>query len=104
MRSLAAVLDDGGRPAELAQLIGQRHLDERRQFRPLGAAEAARLALDLAEVLSRVPPELRELADALAEAGSVKEAARALGMSRSGVYRRLRRLRNVLHTLNPRKP
>jgi RNA polymerase sigma-70 factor (ECF subfamily) len=54
--------------------------------------EQVDLATDLAEVLARLPEELRDLAERL-KSRSLSEVARDLGVPRTTLHRRLRRLR-----------
>jgi RNA polymerase sigma-70 factor (ECF subfamily) len=84
--------DEG--PTDLAQTVGQDAYDARRQRAPRSPEELAQLDNDLADVLARLPPELRQLADEL-KVSSVAEAARVLGVARTTVYGRMRRLRQL---------
>lgn len=56
--------------------------------------DQAALALDVAAILSRLPPRLRRVAEAL-KTDSVTVAARRLGLTRAEVYRRLGALRRA---------
>jgi DNA-directed RNA polymerase specialized sigma24 family protein len=67
--------------------------DEQRE-QPAGGGEEHRdLALDTAEAVARLPPELRELAGLILEEGTVAGAARRLGVARGSLARPLRQLR-----------
>lgn len=55
------------------------------------------LALDLDSILQKLSPELRELCDLLSEL-NVAEAARAAGLSRDTLYRRIKTLREAFES------
>jgi RNA polymerase sigma-70 factor (ECF subfamily) len=80
-------------PTELAQALGAREYDQRRQCQTRSDPELAELRADLHEVLNQVAPELRELARALEHTQSTAEAARVLGMPRNTICGKIRRLR-----------
>ena len=67
------------------------------------AAERLDLQLDISMVLSKLPPELRELAELL-KSMSITEAARELGIPRSTIYSfGLAKLRLAFNNIDPRK-
>src|SRR5262249_60799384 len=76
---------------ELAQAISQEQRDARTGRQPRSAEEQVDLPQDLAEVLARLPPDLRKLAERL-QHQNVAAAARSLGAPRPALYPRLRRL------------
>jgi RNA polymerase sigma factor (sigma-70 family) len=71
-------------PTTLADSITDRDQDARRGRRPRSEEQISRLAFDLAEVLERLPPKLRDLAERL-KTQSIAEAARTLGVPRTTV-------------------
>lgn len=77
---------------ELAQTIGQRELDARRGRHPRSDEELAQLAQDMAEVIVKLPEDLRDLAERL-KTQSVSEIARAMGIPRTTLHDSVRRLR-----------
>jgi RNA polymerase sigma factor (sigma-70 family) len=81
VRSLDTLTNDIGEPAELLD-----HRDDGR------SAERSDLAHDLAEVLTALPDELRELAERL-KVQSVTQAARDMNVPRTSLLRQVDRLR-----------
>src|SRR5262249_50656524 len=77
---------------ELGETISQRDYDRRRQRCPKTEEELAELASDIAEVLAKVPAELRELAEQL-KSRSLSEIARDRSVPRTTLYRAVRQLR-----------
>ncbi len=85
-----SIRDEG--PTELTQTIGQRELDARRGRHPRSSDELAQLARDVAEVIGKLPAELRELAERL-KSESVSDIARDMGVPRTTLNEIVRRLR-----------
>ncbi len=79
-------------PTELAQTIGQRELDARRGRHPRSDEELAQLVRDMAESISKLPAELRVLAERL-KTESVSDIARDMGIPRTTINEIVRRLR-----------
>lgn len=77
---------------ELAETIGQRELDARRGRHPRSQEELAQLAQDMAEVIAKLPEELRDLAERM-KTQSVAEIARDMGIPRTTLHESVRRLR-----------
>jgi DNA-directed RNA polymerase specialized sigma24 family protein len=91
--SLDALIEaDDDDPAGLGDTVRPREQDARRANGSRDPEELAALALDVAEVLARLPAPLREVAELLMTL-SVSEAARALGVPRTTLLRRVERLR-----------
>jgi RNA polymerase sigma-70 factor, ECF subfamily len=83
--------------------VDRDRLDERRRNPRLGrrarpAVEQTELALDVAEALERLSPDLRDVAERLKH-WKVAEAARAAGVPRSTLSSRVRRLLQPLEEL-----
>jgi RNA polymerase sigma-70 factor (ECF subfamily) len=83
---------EGEGPVELAQTISQLELDARRHAHSRSDEERAQLAMDLADVVAKLPPDLRDLAQRLMSQ-SPSEAARDLDIPRTTLYEKIRRLR-----------
>jgi len=81
-----------GEVTELAQTIGQRELDARRGRHPRSDEDLVQLALDMAEVIARLPTDLRELAERM-KTESVAEIARAMDIPRTTLHDSVHRLR-----------
>jgi RNA polymerase sigma-70 factor (ECF subfamily) len=77
---------------ELAETIGQRELDAQRGRHPRSDEELAQLAQDMAEMIAKLPEELRDLAQQL-KTHSVAEIARNMGVPRTTLHESVRRLR-----------
>jgi RNA polymerase sigma-70 factor (ECF subfamily) len=104
----APLADEGDGPPDLAAAVGRPERDARLGRRPRDDAEQAQLALDLAEVVARLPPALRDLAERL-KTRSVSEVARDLGIPRTTLRDRLRVIggrleRAGLRDYLPRRP
>lgn len=83
----ATVTDSDGRPVELVATMcsSQQSLRTGHAERP--HEEASGLIRDVADLLDKLPPQLRELCKRLQE-GSVSQVAREMGLSRKTLYRR----------------
>ncbi len=79
-------------PTELAQTIGQRELDARRNVRPRSDEDLSQLARDLADIIATLPADLRDLAERL-KSQTVSEIARDKGVPRTTVNHWVHRLR-----------
>ncbi len=91
--SLSMIVDyDDNGPIELEETIGQRELDSRLGRESRDPHEASDLAMDVADVLAGLPPELRDLCERLKHA-SVSDVARDLGVPRTTLYESIRKLR-----------
>jgi RNA polymerase sigma-70 factor, ECF subfamily len=77
---------------DLSECIGQRELDARRHYHPRSEEEQAQLAQDLADVIARLPENLRELAELL-KTKYISEIARDKGIPRTTLRESVRRLR-----------
>ncbi len=77
---------------DLAQMISQRDLNAQRHRYPRSEEELARLAQDLTEVMSKLPDELRDLAERL-KMQTRSEIARDMGIPRTSLGELIRRLR-----------
>ena len=76
---------------ELAQTISQRELNAQRHRYPRSEEELAQLAQDLAEVMAKLPDDLRKLAERL-QAQTLAEMARDMGIPRTTLHGSVRRL------------
>lgn len=85
-----SVTDEG--PTELSETIGQRELDARRQRHPRSDEDFAQLMSDLADAITKLPGELRDLAERL-KSQSVSEIAREMGVPRTTLNSRIARIR-----------
>ena len=65
------------------------------------AHDLAELLLDVADLLSTLPPDLRAVADCLKQGLTIAATARMLGVRRTTLYGRLRQLRERLAALAP---
>ena len=65
------------------------------------AQDVTELLLDVADLLSTLPPELRAVADCLQQGQTIAAAARMLGVRRTTLYGRLRQLRERLAAMAP---
>jgi DNA-directed RNA polymerase specialized sigma24 family protein len=92
----ATVTAEDGVPAELAQALGQEALAARHGGQTRDFTDDVARSLDVGEALALLPDDLRPVAAALAEAGSVAGAARALGVPRGTLRHRLAPLRDHL--------
>jgi DNA-directed RNA polymerase specialized sigma24 family protein len=84
------VADEG--PIELGETIGQRELDAQRGRYPRSDEELAQLVGDMADVMAKLPDELRDLAERL-KTQTVSEIARDMGVPRTTLNESVRRLR-----------
>jgi RNA polymerase sigma-70 factor, ECF subfamily len=79
-------------PVELAETISQRELDARLGCESRSDQHLADLAQDVAEVMAKLPEELRTLAERL-KTGTVSDVARDMGIPRTTLYESIRQLR-----------
>jgi RNA polymerase sigma-70 factor, ECF subfamily len=92
-RSLNVVIGEEEEiPIELGDMISQRELDARRVCHPRSDEEVAMLVQDLADVMAKLPDELRGLAERL-KSQTVSEIARDMGIPRTTLNESVRRLR-----------
>ncbi|MCX7425062.1 MAG: sigma-70 family RNA polymerase sigma factor [Planctomycetia bacterium] len=77
---------------ELAETISHRELNSRRNRHPRCDEELSQLTQDVAEVMAKLPDELRDLAERL-KAQNISEIARETGIPRTTLYESVRRLR-----------
>lgn len=80
--------------AELADTIGDQERNAQRGQCPRSPEELAQLAMDVADLLPDWPEELRRVAEELTTK-SKSQAARDLGIPRSTLYERVRRIRQL---------
>lgn len=91
--SLSTIVDeDEYGPVELSETVGRHELDSRLGVATREPHDTADMVMDVAEVLSRIPPELRELCERLKHA-SVSEISRELGVPRTTIHDRIKKLR-----------
>jgi RNA polymerase sigma-70 factor, ECF subfamily len=91
--SLHVLVDIGDdEKIELAQSIGQRELNAQRHRHPRSDEELAQLTQDMAEVIAKLPDELRNLAERL-KTQTRSEIARDTGIPRTSRNESIRRLR-----------
>lgn len=96
--SLSTIVDeDECGPVELGETIGQHELDARLGIATRAPHEACDLATDVADVLTGLPPELRDLCQRLQHA-SVSDVARDLNVPRTTLYESIRKLRKQFKT------
>jgi len=81
-----------GEKVELAQMISQGDLNTQRHRYPRSEEELSRLAQDLADVMAKLPDELRDLAERL-KTQTRSEIARDMGIPRTSLGALIRRLR-----------
>ena len=94
--SLSMIVDeDEYGPVELSETIGWHELDSRLGTATREPHDSADLTLDVAEVLSHLPDELRELCERLKYA-TVSEISRDVGVPRTTIYERIKALRKRL--------
>jgi RNA polymerase sigma-70 factor (ECF subfamily) len=84
------IADEG--PTELAQTISQREYDARRDRYPRSDEELAQLIQDLAEVITKLPDDLRDLAERL-KTKNFSEIARDMNIPRTTLNGLVRKLR-----------
>ena len=82
---------DGGQ-TEIAETLGQESYDARRGRAPRGAETLFELTNDVQNCLTKLPRELRELAESLKQK-SVSQIAREMGIPRTTLRERVRQLR-----------
>ena len=100
--SLDVVIEDGEEgPTELGETIGDRQYNARRVRWPRDAHELIELTADIEKVLADLPPELRELAEAL-KSESISAIARRTSTPRTTLYQRVRQLRRRFVEANSR--
>ena len=83
--------EDNG-PVELAQTIGDHEANARLCLAPRSDSEKAELAMDIAEVVARLPDDLQDLCQRL-QRDSISQVARDLDMPRSTLYASVYELR-----------
>ncbi len=84
--------EEEDRAIELGDMIGQRELDDRQCRQPRSEETVAQLAQDVADVISTLPEELRDLAERL-QTASLSEIARDKSIPRTTLTGAVRRLR-----------
>jgi RNA polymerase sigma-70 factor (ECF subfamily) len=93
--SLNECIDDGeGGSVERIQTIAADEADRRLGRQARSDQETAELALDVEEVLKRLPDNLRRLCELL-KTGSIADAARAMGVPRTTLHDHVKKLREV---------
>jgi len=93
VNTLHMMIDIGeGEKVELAQMISQGDLNTQRHRYPRSEEELSRLAQDLADVMAKLPDELRDLAERL-KTQTRSEIARDMGIPRTSLGALIRRLR-----------
>ena len=91
--SLNECIDDGeGGSVERIQTIAAAEADRRLGRQERSDQETAELALDVEEVLKRLPDNLRRLCELL-KTGSISDAARAMGVPRTTLNDHVKKLR-----------
>ena len=91
--SLNVMVNVGGEPRMLASTIGQEEYDARRGRESRSDREISELKCDIADVIRRLPKDLRFLAEQLKEK-SLAQIAREIDVPRSTLRVRLAELRN----------
>jgi len=86
------VLDEDGEYVERARVIPEDHTQSRLQTAPRSRLEDVELVHDVAAVLAKLPPDLRDLCERLKH-HSITEVARQLGVPRTTLHDAIRRLR-----------
>jgi RNA polymerase sigma-70 factor (ECF subfamily) len=86
------VLDEDGEYVERARTIPEDHTQSRLQTAPRSRLEDVELVHDVAAVLAKLPPDLRDLCERLKD-HSVAEVARQLGVPRRTLRDTIGRLR-----------
>jgi RNA polymerase sigma-70 factor (ECF subfamily) len=86
------VLDEDGEYVERARTIPEDHVQSRLQTAPRSRLDEVELVHDVAAVLAKLPPELRDLCERLKH-HSITEVARQLGVPRTTLHDAIRRLR-----------
>ena len=86
--------DEDGRSVERVDTFDQEDYLLRTGAQSRPADELSALALDLAVVLERLPPELRELCRRF-KAESVTEISRDTGVPRGTIYESIKKLREI---------
>ena len=81
-----------GEASQRGETISQRQQDSLRGVSPRSTEDQAQLEQDIADVLSRLSPDLRDLAERLKEQ-LIAQAARERGVPRSTLMHRVRQLR-----------
>lgn len=89
------VLDEDGEYVERARIIPEDHLQSRLGTAPRDRLEEVELTHDVAAVLAKLPPELRDLCERLKH-HSITEVARQLGVPRTTLHDTIGRLRRHL--------
>ncbi|MBI1900551.1 MAG: sigma-70 family RNA polymerase sigma factor [Planctomycetia bacterium] len=90
--SLFVLIDTPCGPTELASTISQAEYDARRGRCPRSLEEMAQLIRDVADLMARLPPDLRDLAEPLMTQ-SKSEIARELDTPRTTLNEWVRRIR-----------
>lgn len=102
LRSLHVLVEEeDGVFVEVGATFGERTHDRRRQRQARPGQGIAELRLDVADVLRRLSPQLRELAEALASK-SLPEIARETGVPRSTLQGAVAKLRRIFERANLR--
>lgn len=86
------VIDCDGQPVEMAQTVPDDHVRSRLGVAPSSSLDDMELAHDVAAVLAKLPPDLRDLCERL-KRHSITEVARQLGVPRTTLHDAIRRLR-----------
>jgi RNA polymerase sigma factor (sigma-70 family) len=90
------VVGPDGSTITQADTVTQDHLHSRRNVSRIDPVKAIDFALDLAETLAHLPAQHRDVAKRLLEGDSLSQVARDLGVPRTTLSSRLRRLRERL--------
>ena len=90
--------DSGDEKVERIETVTQDEQDFRLGKHVRSTEERRDLKLDISLVLSKLPPDLRELAELL-QGMSITDVAHELGIARPTVYDRLKRLRQAFEEL-----
>jgi RNA polymerase sigma-70 factor, ECF subfamily len=91
-----------GESVELGEAVSADDHEARTGRSALSSCERVELRIDIASVISRMPPQLATLASLL-KAVSVVEAGRRLRLSRSTVYRRVAEIREAFERAGLRR-
>ena len=88
-----------GKTVPLGETISEDIVEIRTARRQRSPEEQTQLRMDVSLVLSKLPEDLRQVAEHL-QIESIKETAQSLGLPRSRVYGAIRRLRSIFEDAN----
>ena len=88
------IINNEGEPTERGEAFSEDDVKQRLGKSSPASREMVELGVDVDDVLSRLPAHLRILCETLREA-SISEVARKLGIPRTTVHERIRKLRRI---------